>query len=78
MGGADLDNVTLKVINALIMLNDPDIEVKIVVDPNNSHIDTLKNVLHNAPPALLNRGPCGVFNRGALFAFLRMRQICLN
>lgn len=57
LGGGDPDNVTLKVIKALKLLNDPDLEVKVVVGPNNPHIDTLKNAIHNAPPAPLNRGP---------------------
>jgi UDP-2,4-diacetamido-2,4,6-trideoxy-beta-L-altropyranose hydrolase len=57
MGGADSKNVTLKVIKALKLLNDPDLEFKVVVGPNNPHVDTLKNAIHNAPPAPLNRAP---------------------
>jgi spore coat polysaccharide biosynthesis predicted glycosyltransferase SpsG len=49
MGGADPDNVTLKVINALNMLNDPDIEVKIVVGPSNPNISGLEKELHPSP-----------------------------
>ncbi|TSA38388.1 MAG: UDP-2,4-diacetamido-2,4,6-trideoxy-beta-L-altropyranose hydrolase [Porphyromonadaceae bacterium] len=41
LGGADPDNVTLKVIEALKLLDDPGIEVKIIVGPVNPH----KNIL---------------------------------
>jgi len=49
MGGSDPDNVTLKVIKALNMLNDPDIEVKIVVGPSNPNISSLEKELHLSP-----------------------------
>lgn len=49
MGGGDPDNVTLKVINALTMLNDPDIEIKIVVGPSNPHKKILKSAALHAP-----------------------------
>ena len=49
LGGTDSNNVTLKVINALIMLNDPDIEVKIVVGPSNPHKKILKSAALHAP-----------------------------
>ncbi len=45
MGGADPDNVTSKVIRALNLLNDNDLEVKIVVGPANPHMETLKKEL---------------------------------
>lgn len=57
MGGADSNNVTLKVINAFKLLDDPDLKVKFLVGPNNPHIDTLENALHNSTCALLNRDP---------------------
>ena len=43
MGGSDPENVTLKVIEALNMLNTPDIEVKIVVGASNPYKELLKN-----------------------------------
>ena len=45
MGGADTDNVTLKVIQALAILDEPDLEVKIVVGPANPNIESLKKEL---------------------------------
>ena len=45
MGGADPDNVTLKVIKTLTTLNDHDLETRIVVGPSNPNIDTLENAL---------------------------------
>ena len=45
LGGADPDNVTLKVIEALKLLGDQDIEVKIVIGPANSHRETLSRSL---------------------------------
>jgi len=41
MGGADSDNVTLKVVQAINKINDPGLEVKIVVGPANPNIDSL-------------------------------------
>jgi len=45
MGGADPDNVTLKVIRALNSLNVIDLEVKIVVGPSNPNIINLQKEL---------------------------------
>ena len=53
LGGADPDNVTLKVIEALNMLNTPDIEVKIVVGPSNPHKELLKNTMLHASCTML-------------------------
>jgi len=41
LGGGDPDNVTLKVIEALKLLDEPDISVRIVVGPANPHQETL-------------------------------------
>jgi len=41
MGGADPDNVTLKCIEAIENLNDPHIEVKVIIGPANTHKDVL-------------------------------------
>lgn len=49
MGGSDPDNVTLKVIKALNSLNDPNLEVKIVVGPVNPNISSLEKELHHSP-----------------------------
>ena len=49
MGGADPDNVTLKVIRALNSLNDPALEVKIVAGPANQNINSLEKELHLSP-----------------------------
>lgn len=45
LGGADPDNVTLKVIAALNLLEDPDISVKIIIGPANPHQETLRKAL---------------------------------
>ncbi len=45
LGGADSDNVTLKVIKALNMIGDSDLDVKIVIGPANQHIKSLKKEL---------------------------------
>ncbi len=42
LGGADPDNVTEKVIEALQQLNLPELHAKIIVGPANPHIETLK------------------------------------
>jgi len=45
LGGADPDNVTLRVLEALKLLEDPDIEVKIVSGPANPHRDALNEAM---------------------------------
>jgi UDP-2,4-diacetamido-2,4,6-trideoxy-beta-L-altropyranose hydrolase len=42
MGGADPDNVTLKVVKALGQLDIPDLQVKVVVGSANPHMESLK------------------------------------
>ena len=59
LGGGDQDNMTLKVINALKKVDISDLDVKIVVGPSNTHIETLQKaslfapcsmrILHNVP-----------------------------
>jgi UDP-2,4-diacetamido-2,4,6-trideoxy-beta-L-altropyranose hydrolase len=43
LGGADPDNVTFKVIEALQALNVPGLDVRVVVGPANAHIKSLKS-----------------------------------
>jgi len=45
MGGADPDNVTSKVIQALNLLNDSELEVKIIIGPSNPHVESIRNEL---------------------------------
>jgi len=45
LGGADPDNVSLKVIAALNLLEDPDISVKIIIGPANPYQETLRKAL---------------------------------
>jgi len=45
LGGADPDNVTIKVIEALMLLEEPDISVKILVGPANPHQKTLRKAI---------------------------------
>jgi UDP-2,4-diacetamido-2,4,6-trideoxy-beta-L-altropyranose hydrolase len=49
MGGADPDNVTLKVIKALNSLDDSDLEVKIIAGPANPNISSLEKELRLSP-----------------------------
>jgi UDP-2,4-diacetamido-2,4,6-trideoxy-beta-L-altropyranose hydrolase len=48
MGGGDSKNITAKVIQALKLLRENDIEVKIVVGPSNQNIEMLKEELLSA------------------------------
>ena len=48
LGGADPDNVTLKVIEALKLLNEPDVTVRIIIGPANPHQETLRNAIVSA------------------------------
>jgi len=53
MGGADPDNVTLKVIEAVKLLSDPSLEVKVLIGPSNPHVSELRNVMRHASCAML-------------------------
>ncbi len=48
LGGADPDNVTLKVIEALKLLDEPDIAVRIIIGPANPHQETLRKAIASA------------------------------
>lgn len=51
MGGADPDNATLKVFEAIKLLNDPDLDVKIIIGPSNPNIEIIKrSMLHAQCP----------------------------
>ena len=52
MGGADPDNVTLKVVKALNSLNDSDLKVKIVVGPATPNIGSLERESNLSPFAI--------------------------
>lgn len=67
MGGSDPDNITLKVIHALAGLNDPGLDVRIIVGPGNPHLETLQKAIdqnansqshHGNQP--LSSGPCTI------------------
>lgn len=49
LGGADPDNVTLKVIEAIKFLNDQGLQVKVVVGPSNPHIAEINDSMLSAP-----------------------------
>jgi UDP-2,4-diacetamido-2,4,6-trideoxy-beta-L-altropyranose hydrolase len=53
MGGGDPDNVTLKVINAIKRLDDPDLEIKVIVGFSNPHVLDIKNAMLPAPCSML-------------------------
>lgn len=44
-GGADPDNITLKVLEAFVNINEPDIELKIIIGPNNPHQESIRRFL---------------------------------
>jgi UDP-2,4-diacetamido-2,4,6-trideoxy-beta-L-altropyranose hydrolase len=48
LGGGDPDNVTLKVVEALKLLDEPDIMVRIIVGPTNPHQETLHRAIASA------------------------------
>lgn len=48
LGGADTDNVALKVINALKKVDISELNIKIVVGPSNPHIETLQKALSSS------------------------------
>jgi len=49
MGGADPDNVTLKVIKALNFINDSELDIRVVVGPTNPNKEALKNAVLHTP-----------------------------
>ena len=49
LGGADSNNVTIKVIKALNMINDSGLQVKIVTGPSNPNRNSLKDALYLSP-----------------------------
>lgn len=49
LGGADPENVTLKVIEAIKQLDDPVLDVKVAVGPANPNLKILKKAIHQAP-----------------------------
>jgi UDP-2,4-diacetamido-2,4,6-trideoxy-beta-L-altropyranose hydrolase len=49
LGGADPENVTLKVIQALQKIDMPNLELKIIVGPCNRHLKSLKDAMLSAP-----------------------------
>lgn len=48
LGGADPNNVTLKVIEALILLDEADISVRIIIGPANPHQEILRKAIASA------------------------------
>jgi len=49
LGGGDPDNVTLRVIEAIKLLNMPELEVKVIVGPLNPHLAILRDSMLSAP-----------------------------
>ena len=48
LGGGDPDDVTLRVIEAIKLLNMPELEVKVIVGPLNPHLDILRDSMLSA------------------------------
>lgn len=59
MGGADFNNVTLKILKAIYLLNDPDIESKVIIGPANPHRNVLEAWIkdHEIPVSLIVSPP---------------------
>ena len=53
MGGSDPDNVTLEVIEAIKLLNMPEMEVQVVIGPSNPYAEELKNAVLYATCSML-------------------------
>lgn len=49
MGGSDPDNVTLKVIQALVRIDIPDLEAVVVIGPSNPHREALRRAAESSP-----------------------------
>jgi UDP-2,4-diacetamido-2,4,6-trideoxy-beta-L-altropyranose hydrolase len=49
MGGSDPDNMTLKILHAIDKIDDPDLNFKVIVGPDNPNMDTLLNASQNKP-----------------------------
>jgi UDP-2,4-diacetamido-2,4,6-trideoxy-beta-L-altropyranose hydrolase len=54
MGGADPDNVTLKVIEGIKLLNDATLDVKIIIGPSNPNAKIIHNSMLHAPCSMLS------------------------
>jgi len=52
LGGADPDNVTLSIIEAIKKLNDSTLDVKVVVGPANPNLKILKKTIHQMPSSI--------------------------
>jgi UDP-2,4-diacetamido-2,4,6-trideoxy-beta-L-altropyranose hydrolase len=57
LGGADPDNVTLKVVRALLQTGFEDLEVNIVAGPANPNVTMLEGEIHKAQQARINANP---------------------
>jgi len=92
LGGADPDNVTLKVVQALKKIDIPNLGAKIIVGPSNPHLDELQsairnpqskiNVLHNPPnmPELMTWADLAISGAGCTsmeLAFMGVPSIVL-
>jgi UDP-2,4-diacetamido-2,4,6-trideoxy-beta-L-altropyranose hydrolase len=49
MGGSDPDNVTLKVVQALVRIDIPDLEAVVVIGPSNPHREALRRAAESSP-----------------------------
>lgn len=49
MGGSDPENVTLKVLHALIEMNEPNLEIKVIMGPVNPHRESINEVIRQLP-----------------------------
>ncbi len=52
IGGSDTDNVTQRVVNTLMCLDNTSFEVQIVVGPGNQNLPALRNALSTAPRSM--------------------------
>ena len=53
LGGGDPENVTLRTIESIKLVNMPELNVKVIAGPSNPHLDILKDVMLHAPCSML-------------------------
>lgn len=57
MGGADPDNITLKVINALLILNDSELDIRVIIGPSNPNRQSLETAIKGLESKILIISP---------------------
>ncbi len=72
MGGADPDNASLKVISALQQLNQPELQVKVVVGPANPHTASLEAAIRQSAV------PIRLIHSAAMADLMQWADVCIS